>query len=207
MDEQVNKIRAEIERRYNYHRDHADDWAGTSHFWSANEDKEILSFIDSLQEEPKTDWLQELQERLNSLSEEDFKKVWAKYKLREEGSVDYDRLNFMLDESLAKETKESWNKKLGEEPVSEDLENAALEYATHYDKNWSEVKDGYISENEVNAFKAGAKWQKERIMANSINATICLPYENKYGGYTHLIDVLRPLPVGNNKIAVIFKED
>lgn len=50
-----------------------------------------------------------------------------------------------------------------EEPVSDDLENAALEYATHYDKNWSEVKDGYIAENEVEAFKAGAKWQKNHL--------------------------------------------
>ena len=51
-DNRIEKIRAEIERRYNYHKDHADDYAGTEHFWKANEDRELLSFIDSMQEEP-----------------------------------------------------------------------------------------------------------------------------------------------------------
>ena len=46
-----DKIRAEIERHYNYHKDHADDYAGTEHFWKADEDRELLSFIDSMQEE------------------------------------------------------------------------------------------------------------------------------------------------------------
>jgi hypothetical protein len=184
-------------------------------------------------------------------------------------------------ETLCKE--EAYNEVLAildslqEEPVSKGLEKAALEYATYYDKNWSEGKDGYIAENEVGAFKAGAKWQeekdneekvliykhgfddckeqfeknrlaacnaqtekeaeieqsfvmgiiekehrqptfddaikygmrlhKEQMMANTADAMIGLPYENKDGGYTHLVDVSRPLPVGNNKIAIIFKED
>lgn len=92
---------------------------------------------------------------------------------------------------------------LQKEPVSEDLEEAAKIYATEGD----EISGLHIIDEEVEAFKAGAKWQKERIMENSTNATIGLPYENKYGGYTHLVDVSRPLPVGNNKIAIIFKED
>lgn len=50
-----------------------------------------------------------------------------------------------------------------EEPVSEELEKAATNYATHLDKNWSTVKDGYIAENEKEAFKAGAEWQKENL--------------------------------------------
>lgn len=81
--------------------------------------------------------------------------------------------------------------------VSNDLEEAAQEY----------TEKGSKCQEELDAFIAGAKWQKERIMANSTNATIGLPYENKYGGYTHLIDVSRPLSVGNNTIAIIFKED
>ena len=92
---------------------------------------------------------------------------------------------------------------LKEEPVSEDFEEAAKRYATEGD----EISGLHIIDEEVEAFKAGAKWQKERIMANSTYATIGLPYENKDGGYTHLIDVSRPLPVGNNIIAIIFKED
>lgn len=87
--------------------------------------------------------------------------------------------------------------------VSEGLEEAAKRYATEGD----EISGLHIIDEEVEAFKAGAKWQKERIKANSTNATICLPYENKDGGYTQLIDVSRPLPIGNNIIAIIFKEE
>ena len=52
-DNRIEKIRAEIERRYNYHKDHADDYAGTEHFWKADEDRNLISFIDSMQKEPK----------------------------------------------------------------------------------------------------------------------------------------------------------
>lgn len=51
-DNRLAKARAEIERRYKYNKEHENDWAGTSHFWQRKEDEEILSFIDSLQEEP-----------------------------------------------------------------------------------------------------------------------------------------------------------
>lgn len=94
-----------------------------------------------------------------------------------------------------------------EEPVSEDLEEAAKHYL-YSNILYDDVYVGNPTDKDcIKMFKAGAKWQKERIMANYTNATIGLPYENKYGGYTHLIDVSRPLPVGNNKIAIIFKED
>ena len=87
------------------------------------------------------------------------------------------------------------------EPVSEDLREAARKY-------FKSLKDDcFISSDIMLAFKAGAKWQKEQMMANTADAMICLPYENKDGGYTQLIDVSRPLPVGNNKITIIFKED
>jgi len=50
-----------------------------------------------------------------------------------------------------------FNKK--EEPVSKDLEKAAKRYATEGDE-----KSGlYIIDEEVEAFKAGAKWQKEHL--------------------------------------------
>ena len=64
---------------------------------------------------------------------------------------------------------------------------------------------------EANAFKhgffLGAKSEKEELIQKAVDATICLPYENDDGGYTHLVDVSRPLPVGDNKIAIIFKEE
>lgn len=82
-----------------------------------------------------------------------------------------------------------------EEPVSEELDEAADNCYFH---NHAYARESFIE---------GANWQKEQIIANTTDAMIGLPYENKDGGYTHLIDVSRPLPVGNNKIAIIFKED
>jgi hypothetical protein len=58
----------------------------------------------------------------------------------------------------------------------------------------------------LDAVEYGMRLQKEQMIKDSVDATIGLPYKNKDGGYTHLVDVSRLLPVGNNKIAVIFKE-
>lgn len=76
----------------------------------------------------------------------------------QEGSVDYDKLNTMLDESLSTETKESWNKRLGEDPVSlwhdaseEPKPNMELICVGQYDNplvlssNSNSFKDRYIS--------------------------------------------------------------
>ena len=91
-------------------------------------------------------------------------------------------------------------KEVDKEPVSEDLEEAAMQYAK------LKHKDFALQEIVSWDLKAGVKWQKEQLKANTVDATIGLPYENKDGGYTQLIDVSRPLPVGKNKIAIIFKE-
>ena len=63
----------------------------------------------------------------------------------------------------------------------------------------------------LNVIRAIEYLQKEPVsedlMAKAVDVTIGLSYKNKDGGYTHLVDVSKPLPVGNNKIAIIFKED
>ena len=112
------------------------------------------------------------------------------------------RLKIMNGEKVSMAT-------MDEEPVSEEPEefaraNANKEYPPEHemaDDNWKQ-RAGYVK-----GFKAGAKWKEEQMIANTADAMIGVPYENKDGGYTHLIDVSRPLPVGNNKIAIIFKED
>ena len=99
---------------------------------------------------------------------------------------------------------------LQKEPISEDLEEAATLYAKeeYRSKNPATLPDRCIGcyEPIMYAFRNGANWREEQMMANTVDAIIGLPYENKDGGYTHLIDVSRPLTVGNNKIAIIFKE-
>ena len=66
----------------------------------------------------------------------------------------------------------------------------------------------WLDEQRIDAIGMAVKaLQEEQMIVNFADAMIGLPYENKEGGYTHLIDVSRPLPVGSNKIAIIFKED
>ena len=167
---------AEIERRNEklihtmnkiYYASNYNEWKSV-----AREYRSLISFLDTLevkevdlQEEPKTDWLRELQERLDSLSKEDFEKVMAKYsRYGEKGSIDYNKLNTMLDESLSTETKESWNKRLGEEPASEDLEEACEQLAENAIKHKAETSSPFFSQTDYRqGVMDGAKWQKEHL--------------------------------------------
>ena len=54
---------------------------------------------------------------------------------------------------------------LQEEPVSEDLEEAAKRYATEGD----EISGLHIIDEEVEAFKAGANWQKQQFEKDYTN--------------------------------------
>jgi len=204
------KIRAEIERRKDSLGFVESDLRKQLKF---DVYKGLLSFIDSMEEEPKTDWLQELKERLDSLSKEDFEKVIAKYsRYGEEGSVDYDKLNTMLDESLSKETKESWNKRLGEEPVSEDLEseiqryNDSLNLDAEENYEWDD-----IASNVILAARHFAKWQKEKMMANAVDGAFIR--RNRYTKKNVLngLDITCDVTQGfkdKDKIKVLFvKED
>ena len=92
---------------------------------------------------------------------------------------------------------------LQEKPVSEDLEEAIDTYlATYFGGEKEKQEHPFLKKMAIHF----AMWQKEQLIANTVDAVIGLPYENKDGGYTHLVDVSRPLPVGENKITIIFKE-
>ena len=82
--------------------------------------------------------------------------------------------------------------------------------AEEYVKHYASGQGGYESvpvDIALRAIEYAKQEAKEQMTANTADAMIGLPYENKDGGYTHLIDVSRPLPVGYHKIALIFKED
>ena len=79
-----------------------------------------------------------------------------------------------------------------EEPVSENLEGASKEYA---DKNYAEWLD-FVSGDERDdhypiseAFKAGAKWQKEQMLAKAVDGDITFDYygddDKTYGCIAH----------------------
>jgi hypothetical protein len=97
----------------------------------------------------------------------------------------------------------SCDETLQEEPVSEDLEKAAKRYATEGD----EISGLYIIEFEVDAFKAGAKWQFEQLMAKAVDVTIAMPYQNGDGGYSQLVDSKEALPIGENLKVLVIKQE
>jgi hypothetical protein len=96
------------------------------------------------------------------------------------------------------------------------FEKERLKHCDELTKEQAQIESNFVTQHLkknnrtptfIDAIEYGMKMQKEQIMANTADAVIGLPYENKDGGYTHLMDVSRPLPVGNNKIAIIFKEN
>lgn len=90
--------------------------------------------------------------------------------------VDYNRLKTELDNALQKETKESWNKFLDTECVSEDLESASKQYVEDNPPYVSE----FTHESEIEGiyndvkqtFIAGANWQKEQMLKDVIEGEI-----------------------------------
>ena len=210
-----DKIREKVEElqeqaEYNY------DICTTQHemqFWLGEQSvlTKLKEYIDSLQEKPIKDrFVFKAIPRLLDMIEPTDKAKSYVAKLADA----FDSEGYYTDAKIVRESLKIMNDEkvpmatMDEEPVRDELEefaraNANKEYPPEYemaDDNWKQ-RAGYVK-----GFKAGAKWKEEQMIANTADAMIGLPYENKDGGYTHLIDVSRPLPVGNNKIAIIFKE-
>ena len=92
-------------------------------------------------------------------------------------------------------------KALQKEPASENLEEAANEYAKDYLFTPKPQRAPNIH------FINGANWQKEQLMAKAVDVTIAIPYQNGYGGYTQLVDSKEGLPFGENLKVLVIKED
>lgn len=74
-------------------------------------------------------------------------------------------------ESCTEERLSKARKQLDEEPVSEKLDDVASNYVLNIRKGYPRVMDEtdrYI----CNAFKAGAKWQKEQMMEGAVEAEV-----------------------------------
>lgn len=158
----------------------------------ADEDRELLSFIDSIQEEPKLEGVEkevaegyvarinrkripvELKGEIKAKFKNEFHTIWqivngmqfanvAKYIIERIclhfatwGAYHLKDYIGMSDKEKAKMDS------IQEEPVSEDLEQAAKEYADE-----QSVQAGIQS-----AFIAGGQWQKQQMMKNCLDYTI-----------------------------------
>ena len=151
--------------------------------------------------------------------------------------VDYDKLDIMLDDALAKETKESWNERLGkEEHVSKDFEMALAEMVDKAQKcvvepwvvaaQWKDeliglakseepvsedleeaANDYSIYDAKIEAFKDGAQWQKEQMMSKAIDALVHT-FDNGYirVGTQLLANNKYGLKVGDKVKVIIIKD-
>ena len=97
----------------------------------------ILAVVNDFKEPANEEWIEELRTKLDSLSKEDFEKVWSKYS------------------QYSKE----------EKSVSDDLEEAAEE--------WDE------SLYRSDAFKAGAKWKEQQIMAKAVEGVLTFNHDGR----------------------------
>jgi hypothetical protein len=79
----------------------------------------------------------------------------------------YSKLNTMLDDALSKETKKSWNKRLGEEPVNEDLEEELSAYV-----NSEEYLNNIGTSGLLLIARHFADWQKRQIMKEAVSGHV-----------------------------------
>lgn len=108
-------------------------------------------------------------------------------------------LDTMQEESVSKQKLSNNQRtgKIGKKPVSEDLENAAVEW-------FNSVKyKSDLSGTPINAFMAGAKWQKEHLMKDAVDGEI---------GYWNLrwlsvnADLPRTVAEGDKVKVILIKE-
>ena len=192
MTGKVQKIREEVERLKGWNNNVRNS---TRHMTLQEEDfnmgkhssyLEILDFIDSLQEEPVSiDFEQELYKAFGQVKD------------------------FTLGMRIAK-----WFYDMGknsQEPVSDELEDAASRYAKeeYSRKNPATLPDRCICcyAPIMYAFRYGANWQKERMMKEAVKGG-CFSYRN---GYKHIScdidEKLTDIKLGDKVKLVIIKED
>lgn len=134
MTDKVQKIREAVENRYEYWKEKESNSHSIESEIRMSECQHLLLMLDSLQEEPVNRTTADIEYAMQEVEEKS--KAFTKAH-KKEGS----------DEILAQMR--------GEEPVSEDLEKAAFDYAEAC------KYDGGEKLLCVEHFRAGAQWQKE----------------------------------------------
>lgn len=236
------KIRAFIEGRKKENWEKRYNNSGGDLFWDrANEDDEILSFIDSLQEEPA--------HRTKANVDAAMQDVEVKSKAftdAHKGESAEEILAGMkgIDPSIQNIVDKHWFEMLGEEPILEVLEkyldhvskeeamktkgaidrwfaeyypehvsDALDEAAKRYATKGDEISGEFIIQEEVAAFKAGAKWKYQQMTARAIPCSVIYHPNNMIADYSlsAYVPPLHPasayISKGNNIKLVIIKEE
>ena len=121
--------------------------------------------------------------------------------------MDYDKLDIMLDDALAKETKESWNERLGkEEPVSEDLDTEIQKY-----------KDAYIEIINNHSVMAAegidiiarhfVDWKRKQMMENAVEETVFVDRWRDQEVVSHYFDWDEGFKAGQKVKLIVIKQE
>lgn len=192
---------AEIERRRDLHyKYYIKNGAGSIAECKYDEDREILSFLDTLEvKEPKEiDFEKELlsdpcQVKDLTLCVNIAKKYYGKGYF--DGHIhDGDRIVHVDGRKVNVSRFRRVAKPL-EEPVSEDLEEAATEYVVK--EAAKDITGNWTTDDILNAFKAGAKWQKEQFEKNRLAHCYALSEEQaelEQGFYDQHFDKYNRIP-------------
>lgn len=165
---------------------------------------EVLAILDSMQEEPKVCMYSK-----DNYTDEDRKPFVMVVKR----NVDLIRKKSHINNGLDLGCGVIWK---DEEPVSEDLEEAARRYAALQagmkDAMTSEYYEEYpYSQNDIKAFKAGANWKEQKLIAKAVDIEVKVdagdyPYIPQIELYDYVEDI--PLTREGDKYKVILiKED
>ncbi len=155
----------------------------------------ILSFIDSMQEEPVS-------------KEPKFKQGDILYNVSDGNKIEIidivaDQYKFECgDEYPHYEFFGYIESNYSKYPISEDLDDYAKEILSFEDSN--EDWDRLVIRRTAKHF---TDWQKEQLLAKAVDVTIAIPYPNGYGGYSQIVDTNESLPFGDKLKVLVIKED
>ncbi|UKK52118.1 hypothetical protein L6472_05940 [Prevotella sp. E13-17] len=208
MTDKVQKIREEIEKLHKEYRRKK----GAFNYRKAL--RTVLFLIDTLQKEPVSERFafKAIPRLLEMIEPTDRAKAYIA-KLADALEVE----GYSTDAKIVMESLKIMNGEkvpmatMDEEPVSEDLEEAAKHYL-YSNILYDDVYVGNPTDKDcVEMFKAGAKWQKEQLMKDATEVTVHVDAGNyPYIPQTELYDYDKDIPLakeGDKYKVILIKEN
>ena len=155
MTDKVQKIRKAVKKRYEYWKEKEFNSHSIESETRMSECKHLLLMLDSLQEEPVSVWHNMDEEKPSHGS--DVCLLWPRDSIITIGEWEgLENTSYVSKWAYSSDLLD-----IKKEPVSEELEEAANEYAPDFSNS---IASKATVDAVRDAFKAGAKWQKKQII-------------------------------------------
>ena len=217
--ELITKIKTEIERRISFHNKAINSCTGLNnisltHAAGLKEDEELLSFISDLEksEKPEADLEKEIEisiRLLNGLHTLEDNKSWYKGRYEELKELARNFYDLGCSRTAEKYDEIEYNRQRasGSSEIPKDLEEAAEEYAKEHSFHPCDY-----DVTPYDCFKAGAKWDKEQMMEEAVEKSVCLVPSAELGrlfepSVSLFGDELKGYVLGDRVHIIIVKED